>query len=70
MIGSSTGLGEHLMPLLLGAFRADHPAVRISLRIESTANVIEHVERELELGVVGAVRLHRGWSTSCSFATG
>ncbi len=61
VIGSSTGLGEHLLPLLLGAFRAEHPAVRVSLRIESTANVIDHVlERELELGVVGAVRPHRG----------
>jgi DNA-binding transcriptional LysR family regulator len=61
VIGSSTGLGEHLMPLLLGAFRAQHPSVRVSLRIEATATVIDHVlERELELGVVGAVRPHRG----------
>jgi DNA-binding transcriptional LysR family regulator len=61
VIGSSTGLGEHLMPLLLGAFRAEHPSVRVSLRIEATANVIDHVlEHELELGVVGAVRPHRG----------
>jgi DNA-binding transcriptional LysR family regulator len=61
VIGSSTGLGEHLMPLLLGAFRAQHPGVRVSLRIEATATVIDHVlERELELGVVGAVRPHRG----------
>ena len=61
VIGSSTGLGEHLMPLLLGAFRGQHPGVRVSLRIEATANVIDHVlERELELGVVGAVRPHRG----------
>jgi DNA-binding transcriptional LysR family regulator len=60
-IGSSTGLGEHLMPLLLGEFRAQHPGVRVSLRIEATATVIGHVlERELELGVVGAVRPHRG----------
>jgi DNA-binding transcriptional LysR family regulator len=61
VIASSTGLGEHLMPLLLGAFRAQHAGVRVSLRIEATATVIDHVlERELELGVVGAVRPHRG----------
>ncbi len=61
VVGSSTGLGEHLLPLLLGAFRAEHPRVTVSLRIEATATVIDRVlERELELGVVGAVRPHRG----------
>jgi len=61
VVGSSTGLGEHLLPLLMGGFRAEHPAVTVSLRIEATATVIDRVlERELELGVVGAVRSHRG----------
>jgi len=61
MIGSSTGLGEHLLPLLLGEFRSQHPEVPVSLRIEATATVIELVlGRELELGVVGAARPHRG----------
>ncbi len=61
VVGSSTGLGEHLLPLLLGGFRAEHPRVTVSLRIEATATVIDRVlARELELGVVGAVRPHRG----------
>jgi DNA-binding transcriptional LysR family regulator len=60
VVGSSTGLGEHVLPLLLGGFRAEHPAVTVSLRIEATSTVIDRVlRRELELGVVGAVRPHR-----------
>src|ERR1700757_4144424 len=27
VVGSSTGLGEHVLPLLLGGFRAEHPGV-------------------------------------------
>jgi DNA-binding transcriptional LysR family regulator len=61
VVGSSTGLGEHVLPLLLGGFRAEHPRVTISLRIEATATIIDRVlGRELELGVVGAARPHRG----------
>jgi DNA-binding transcriptional LysR family regulator len=61
VVGSSTGLGEHVLPLLLGGFRAEHPRVTVSLRIEATATVIDRVlSRELELGVVGATRPHRG----------
>jgi len=60
VVGSSTGLGEHVLPLLLGGFRAEHPRVTVSLRIEATSTVIDRVlRRELELGVVGAVRAHR-----------
>ena len=61
VVGSSTGLGEHVLPLLLGGFRAEHPRVAVSLRIEATATIIDRVlGRELELGVVGATRPHRG----------
>src|SRR4051812_15884262 len=60
VVGSSTGLGEHVLPLLLGGFRAEHPKVTVSLRIEATSTVIDRVlARELELGVVGATRPHR-----------
>src|SRR4029078_5927492 len=58
VVGSSTGLGEHVLPLLLGGFRAEHPKVTVSLRIEATSTVIDRVlARELELGGVGAARL-------------
>jgi DNA-binding transcriptional LysR family regulator len=59
-IGSSTGPGAHLVPLLLCEFQRAHPALRIALAISDTQTVIERVTaRELELGVVGALRRHR-----------
>jgi DNA-binding transcriptional LysR family regulator len=59
-IGASTGPGAHLVPLLLCRFREAHSAVAASLSIFDTQTVIDHVaERELELGVVGALRRHR-----------
>src|ERR1700752_1672846 len=32
VVVSSTGLGEHMLPLLLGGFRAEHPRVSVSLQ--------------------------------------
>ena len=60
VVGSSTGLGEQVLPLLLGGFRREHPRVAVILRVEATATVIRRVaDRELELGVVGAELPHR-----------
>jgi DNA-binding transcriptional LysR family regulator len=59
-IGASTGPGAHLVPLMLCRFRQQHRAVVVSLSIFDTQSVINHVvQRELELGVVGALRRHR-----------
>jgi DNA-binding transcriptional LysR family regulator len=59
-IGASTGPGGHLVPLLLCEFQRRHPDLAVSLSISDTDRVIEQVaERELELGVVGALRRHR-----------
>ena len=59
-LGASTGPGAHLVPLLLCEFARAQPAVRVSLSVFDTHAVIERVaERELELGVVGALRRHR-----------
>ena len=59
-IGASTGPGAHLVPLLLCDLARAHPAVRVALTIADTQAVIDAVaERELELGVVGALRRHR-----------
>jgi DNA-binding transcriptional LysR family regulator len=59
-IGASTGPGGHLVPLLLCEFQRRHPGLAVSLSISDTDRVIEQVaERELELGVVGALRRHR-----------
>src|SRR5262249_48809573 len=59
-IGASTGPGGHLVPLFLCEFQRDHPDLTVSLTISDTDRVIDQVaERELELGVVGALRRHR-----------
>jgi DNA-binding transcriptional LysR family regulator len=59
-IGASTGPGAHLVPLLLCEFQAQHPDIHVALSIWDTQTVIEKVaDRQLELGVVGALRRHR-----------
>ena len=59
-IGASTGPGAHLVPLLLCEFQQAHPDLRVSLSISDTQTVTDKVvERELELGIVGALRRHR-----------
>jgi DNA-binding transcriptional LysR family regulator len=59
-IGASTGPGGRLVPLLLCEFQRGHTDLAVSLSISDTDRVIEQVgERELELGVVGALRRHR-----------
>jgi DNA-binding transcriptional LysR family regulator len=59
-IGASTGPGAHLLPLLLCEFQRRNPDVSVALSIFDTQTVIEHVAaRDLELGVVGALRRHR-----------
>lgn len=59
-IGASTGPGAHLVPLLLCEFHREHPAVQVALTVSDTHAVIEQVAgRELELGVVGAIRHNR-----------
>lgn len=60
-LGSSTGPGEVLLPPLLADFRAAHPDVRVSLVVSDTRTICEHVlAGELELGIVGSDRPHRG----------
>jgi DNA-binding transcriptional LysR family regulator len=59
-IGASTGPGAHLVPILLCEFQRAHPELGVSLSIWDTQTVIDRVaERDLELGVVGALRRHR-----------
>jgi DNA-binding transcriptional LysR family regulator len=60
-LGASTGPGGTVVPLLLCEFAEQHPAVRVRLSISDTQTVVALVaDRELELGVVGAARRHRG----------
>jgi DNA-binding transcriptional LysR family regulator len=59
-IAASTGPGAHLVPLLLCEFQRDHPELHVALSIWDTQTVSEKVaRRELELGVVGALRRNR-----------
>jgi DNA-binding transcriptional LysR family regulator len=60
-IGASTGPGGTVMPVVLAEFQQLHPEVHVALSVSDTQRVIEQVaRRELELGVVGAARRHRG----------
>jgi DNA-binding transcriptional LysR family regulator len=60
-VGASTGPGSTVVPVLLCEFQRGNPAVAVSLSISDTQSVVDRVaERELELGVVGAARRHRG----------
>jgi DNA-binding transcriptional LysR family regulator len=59
-IGASTGPGAHLVPLLLCDFQREHPDLHVALSIWDTQTVIDRIiDRQLELGVVGALRRHR-----------
>src|SRR5436190_15029491 len=59
-IGASTGPGAHLVPLLLCEFQRGHPELHVSLSIWDTQMVsVKVAARELELGVVGALRRNR-----------
>ena len=60
-LGASTGPGGTVVPLLLCEFQDQHPEVRVRLTVSDTQTVVDQVaERELELGIVGAGRRHRG----------
>jgi DNA-binding transcriptional LysR family regulator len=60
-LGASTGPGGSVVPLLLCEFQRRNPGLTVALSISDTQTVVEQVaRRELELGVVGAARRHRG----------
>ena len=60
-IGASTGPGGIVLSRLLCEFQRENPDVHVALSVFDTQTVIDRVaERELELGVVGASRRHRG----------
>jgi DNA-binding transcriptional LysR family regulator len=62
-LGSSSGPGETVLPLLLCEFQRTHSEVHVALSVFDTQTVVDLVaRRELELGVVGAARRHRSVS--------
>src|SRR5438034_4400811 len=60
-LGASTGPGGSVVPVLLCEFAEANPDVHVRLSVSDTQTVVDQVaRRELELGVVGAARRHRG----------
>jgi DNA-binding transcriptional LysR family regulator len=60
-LGASTGPGGIVVAQLLCEFAEQHPELRVTLWVFDTQTIVERVAaRELELGVVGAARRHRG----------
>ena len=61
VLGASTGPAAIAVPVVLCEFQREHPGVRVFLTVSDTHTVVERVAaRELELGIVGASRRHRG----------
>ena len=61
VLGASTGPAAIVVPVLLGEFQREHPDVRVFLTVSDTQTIVQRVaDRELELGIVGASRRHRG----------
>ena len=61
VLGASTGPAAVAVPVVLGEFQRMYPDVRVFLTVSDTHSVVERVAaRELELGIVGAARRHRG----------
>jgi DNA-binding transcriptional LysR family regulator len=60
-LGASTGPAAVVVPLLLCEFQRAHHDVRVAFEVHDTQAVVDRVAaRELELGIVGAARRHRG----------
>lgn len=61
VLGASTGPAAVAIPVALCEFQRESPEVRVFLSVSDTHSIVERVAaRELELGIVGASRRHRG----------
>ena len=61
VLGASTGPAAVAVPVVLGEFQRQNPESRVFLTVSDTHSIVERVAaRELELGIVGASRRHRG----------
>ena len=61
VLGASTGPAAIAVPVVLCEFQRENPDVRVFLTVSDTHSVVERVAaRDLELGIVGASRRHRG----------
>ena len=56
ILGASTIPGNYVLPKFIGAFKAHHPAIRITVRIGDTAGISDQVlQGDLEAGIVGSL---------------
>ncbi|NPA49384.1 MAG: LysR family transcriptional regulator [Thermodesulfobacteria bacterium] len=54
-LGGSTIPGQYILPGLLGSFKREYPAIKITLKVADTQEIARQVALgELDLGVVGA----------------
>lgn len=54
VLGASTIPGTYILPKYIGSFTSSHPAIRITLKIGDTVNIVEQIlDGELEAGIVG-----------------
>ncbi len=54
VLGASTIPGTYILPRFIGSFKSAHPAIRLTLRIGDTGDVVEGVlDGTLEAGIVG-----------------
>ena len=61
VLGASTGPAAIAVPVVLCEFQRENADVRVFLTVSDTHSVVERVAaRDLELGIVGASRRHRG----------
>ena len=61
LLGASTGPAAVAVPVALAEFQRQNPNVRVFLTVSDTHSIVERVAaRELEFGIVGAARRHRG----------
>lgn len=61
LLGASTGPAAVAVPVALAEFQRQNPNVRVFLTVSDTQSIVERVAaRELEFGIVGAARRHRG----------
>ncbi len=55
ILGASTIPGTYVLPRVVGSFKALHPAIQLTLKILSTAEIVEAVLKgDFEVGLVGS----------------
>ena len=61
VVGASSTPGTYVLPGLLGRFRARHPGVTLTLRIDNSRTIERWVaDGEVDLGVIGEFPLLKG----------